>query len=148
MNCQLLRNVWRVIPALVLGFAGAGAMAQDHKVVDGITIYLGVAPGSAIAPAERRMHGGIPPAPSQFHVMVALFDATSGQRITDAVVRARVSGDAGTSREEVLEPMPPAESITYGNYFTMPEPGTYKVLLGIYRPSLSHVVEARLDYKR
>jgi uncharacterized protein involved in high-affinity Fe2+ transport len=90
----------------------------------------------------------VPLAPSQYHVMVALYDATSGQRITDAVVRARVTSANGTSREKDLEPMSGADSMTYGNFFAMPETGDYTVILDIYRPSLSHVVEARLDYKR
>jgi len=148
MNCQRYRNAARAIAIVLLALAAATATAQDHAVVDGIRIYLGVVSASAIPPAERRMHGGVPDAPGQYHVMVALYDDASGKRITDATVRARVSGAAGTSREKDLESMPGGESTTYGNWFAMPEHGAYKVILDIYRPGLAHVVEARLDYQR
>jgi hypothetical protein len=148
MHCQRYRNAGRAIAIALLALAAATASAQDHAVVDGIRIYLGVAPASAVSPAERRMHGGVPDAPDQYHVMVALYDDASGKRITDATVRARVSGAEGTSREKELESMPGGESTTYGNWFALPQHGAYKVILDIYRPGLAHVVEARLDYQR
>ena len=147
MNGQLTRRVCRMIPALVLVLAGEGAIAQDHKTIDGVTIYLGVTPASAIAAVERAMHGGVSQAPRQYHVMVALFDSSSGQRITDAVVHARVFNEYGISRQELLEPMSVADSMTYGNYFTMPDAGNYKVVLDINRPGAPGVVKARLEYK-
>jgi hypothetical protein len=149
MVSRLHRIAWRGLAAVVLLVLGsATAAAQDHAVVDGIRIYLGVVPVSAMSPAERQMHGGVPSAPGQYHVMVALYDDASGKRITDATVRARVTSAAGASREKDLEAMSGPDAMSYGNYVAMPEAGDYKVILDIYRPGHANVVVARLDYRR
>jgi hypothetical protein len=142
------RRVRQAFAAALLMLGSAAAMAQDHAVVDGIRIYLGVVPVTAMSPAERTMHGGAPQAPGQYHVTVALYDDATGKRIADATVRARVTSAIGASAQKDLELMAGQDAMTYGNYFAMPERGDYKVTLDIYRPGMSHVVVARLDYQR
>ena len=41
-----------------------------------------------------------------------------------------------------------ANSVTYGNYFAMPEAGGYKITVHIYRPSTAKVIEAQFEYQR
>ena len=102
----MLENVLRKLPALLLvfglaasGVAAAAGTGDSHRVetgnhqrVDGIDVYYGMLPGRIAGkhPAtheERAMHGGVPAGKGQYHLVVALFDA-SGQRITDAKVSA------------------------------------------------------------
>jgi hypothetical protein len=75
--------------------AAKAAAGQDYRVIEGTTIYFGVVPADAIRRRPKdypESDFGIPPAvPQQYYVTVALFDANNGQRIADAVVRARVS---------------------------------------------------------
>ena len=93
------------------------------------------------------MHGGAPSGDHYHHVMVALFDVVSGQRISDATVRASISevGLAPTTR--TLEPMPIAGQMTYGNYFNLPRHQRYLVSLQIRMPTAERVVETTFDYE-
>jgi hypothetical protein len=133
--------------------AGA-AVANDNlsKVVDGVTIYVGIVPAEIVRghPKEHpegAMHGGVPLGAEQYHVMVALFDAKTGQRITDADVKASVAGVGMTGSPVTLEPMKIADTITYGNYFNMSGYGPFRIVLQIKRPDVARVIEARFEHK-
>ena len=146
-------NLARAVILLFVGVLGGFAVGQDFKVAEGVTIYLGIVSAEIVRghPAEHpegSMHHGAPPGPGQYHVMVALFDAKSGQRTTDSPVTARVSSaGGGAAVEKTLEPMNIADSITYGNFFAMPGAGPYKIVTHIYRPGWSHVIEAEFVHK-
>ena len=79
------------------------------------------------------MHGGPPRGRHVHHLTAALFDARTGDRVEDVTVDARVAplGLAGETRR--LEPMEIAETITYGNFFSFPEEGGYRLRLRIER---------------
>jgi uncharacterized protein involved in high-affinity Fe2+ transport len=79
-------------------------------------------------------------------VTVALFDTTSGQRIEDAMVKARVSTAAGAGAEKTLQPITIANSRSYGNYFVMGGAGPYKVTVHIRRPGSSDAIQAQFEY--
>jgi hypothetical protein len=122
-----LHTVMGGIAALFL----TGAFAADvptHKVVDGVAIYLGVLPSEMVlghphSHTEAGMHGGVPVGEHRYHVLVALFDAASGKRITDAQVKARYLSSP-VRRQRKLEPMHIADTITYGNYSGCPAPAS------------------------
>ena len=143
----------RTALVLCISMLGGVAIGQDFKVAEGVTIYIGIVSAEIVRghPAEHpegSMHRGALPGPGQYHVMVALFDAKSGQRITDSPVTARVSSaGGGAAVEKTLEPMNIADSITYGNFFAMPGAGPYKIVTHIYRPGWSHVIEAEFVHK-
>ena len=132
----------------------AGAFAADtptHKVVDGISIYLGVLPAEMIlghpdSHTEAEMHGGIPAGEHHYHVTVALFDAATGKRITAAKVKAKVSELALSGTEKELEPMRIAGAISYGNYFRMPGAGIYRIRVQVRQPGV-HAIEAEFEYQ-
>lgn len=67
------------------------------------------------------------------HLIVALADKESGQRIEDADVTAHLvhEGHAGSFRP--LEPMDIADTIAYGNFFRFPAEGGYSIQLRINR---------------
>ena len=127
------------------------AGGEDYKVVEGMTVYLGVVPASVIRehakdyPAD--VSGAVPSGAEQRYVTIALFDANNGQRITDAVVTARVAGATQASAEKSLKPVTVAGAMTYGDYFPMAGGGTYKVTVHIHRPGLPNVVQAEFQYK-
>lgn len=79
--------------------------------------------------------------------MVALFEADSLERITGAVVTARVAeiGMAGT--EETLEPMTVSDAITYGNFFRLTSSALYKVTLEIILPGSQDVIPAEFSFR-
>jgi hypothetical protein len=139
----------------VLSILTCVAMAADRgpsKVVNGIAIYLGVLPSEMIqghpkGHPEAEMHGGIPAGEHRYHILVALFDSSSGRRITDAEVTARVSELGLAGPQKKLEPMVIAGTITYGNYFNLPGWGPYRIRLQIRRPGVSRVIETELEYQ-
>ncbi len=133
---------------MVLATASIAAVAdQTSKVVDGVTVDIGIIPAAIVRghPKEHpelEMHGGALRAQGQYHVMVALFDAKTGERINDAKVQAVVDGVA-----QPLEPMPIANIITYGNYFYMTGKGPWRIDVVIRRPNATRTIGVRFDHR-
>lgn len=143
-----------------LPLVAAGALAPDlsasadefEKATDGISVYLGVVPCDALQAVPRtqdetKMHGGIPAIQQCHHVMVALFDESSGARIEDATVSAAVGEFGMYAESKPLERMTDNGTITYGNYFQIPQKRMYRIDLRIHRNGLSHVSQAAFDYE-
>lgn len=150
----------QAITAIVLFLGAAGVLAAGpdgniggSKTVDGVTIYLGVTPAAMLREEyakqspEREMHGGIPPGAHEHHVMIALFDASGGKRITDADVEATVHEVGLSGATKKLLPMTIAGMTTYGNFFAMPNDTIYRIELAIRRPGVDGVVHAEFDYE-
>ena len=135
------RTALKAIAAAVVAVAcGAGvARAEDsprERQVDGMTVYLGVLPSELLAAnaLEADRHGGIPKGPGYHHVLIALFDSKTGERISDAEVSARVEDVARTlTVEKRLEAMKIADTITFGNFFFMPGRDPYSIHVTIDR---------------
>lgn len=95
------QNLLGSVLIVVLGMISS-ATADDtelHQLVDGIAVYFGVLPAEMIrghpkAHPESQMHGGIP-IDRRYHLTVAIFDDTSGKRITNAVVEIKMVGSRG-----------------------------------------------------
>jgi hypothetical protein len=121
-------------------------------LVDGISVYYAVLPAEIIrgypkGSPEFDMHGGPPAGKHIHHVMVALFDSTTLERITDAEVKAGVAeiGLAATVRK--LEPMSIASALTYGNFFHFYSLATYKVTVEILRAGSTKAIQTSFEYK-
>ena len=132
--------------------AGPAPPADRPQTVDGMAVYVGVLPAAMVeghppGHPEAAMHGGIPRGRHRFHVLVALFDAGSGERIAGAQVEARVAelGLAGTQRR--LEPMAIAGTETYGGYFKLDGEGPFRITLDIRRPGAQRVTRAEFEYR-
>ena len=132
-----------------------GALASDTRAaetVDGVTIYLGVVPAAVVRGhhppdhPEAEMHGGVPD--NGYHVMIALFDETTGDRITDAEVEATVSGEGMAEARKDLDAMVIADAETYGNYFDLTGSGPYDIDLKIRMPDEDRKVRATLGWQR
>jgi len=137
--------------ALALG-AVATVSAQSanpyHQAVNGMEVYFGVMAaeivrGHPATQTEARMHTQHQPVPGEKHVVVAIFDAASGARITDATATLRVIGGGP---ERPLELMNIAGSESYGNYLTLPDQGSHKVRVVINRPGQSGPVAVTFPY--
>ena len=140
------------ILAWVLAAASASAADENrgYKEAGGLAVYLGVLPAAMVqghqAHPEETMHGGVPRGRHAFHVLAAVFNAASGERIEDAAVEARVTplGLAGVTR--VLEPMTIAGTVTYGNYFAMSETDPYRIEFSITTAGATRPVAVEFSY--
>ena len=155
VGCRPTKGTAAVLLASVLTLLAVGqamtAESGGYQVVDGLGVYLGVMPSEMLldraeAGPEATMHGGPPGGKHGHHVVVALFDARTGERITDADVQATVAEIGLGGRTKRLEPMPMAEALTYGNYFEMQTKTRYRVILDITTPRLTRPLRATFQY--
>jgi hypothetical protein len=132
--------------------SAAVAQTENPKTGGGITVYLGVMPAAMIqghpkGHPEQAMHGGVPRGRYAYHVMAAMFDAESGERIENAKVEARVSSQVFTSAMRPLEPMQIAGTVTYGNYFTISANEPYQILISVSRDSQTAPVALEFSHE-
>lgn len=148
----LLRGTVLGIAALLLSSAFAADTGR-HKIVNGVSIYLGVMPAEMILGhpkphTEAEMHGGVPAGGHRYHVLVALFDNASGKRITGAKVKANVFEIGLYGTQKNLEPMLIAGTVSYGNYFNIPETDNpYRIQVRIELPGVPGVIETEFEYR-
>lgn len=131
--------------------SGSGAVTgQDYRIVADTTLDFGVVSASTMRSRAKdyptSVYGTAPSLPDHYYVTVAAFDARTGRRITDAVVRARVTGAAGAGREQTLKPITVGDAVSYGGYFPMAGGGPYKVAVHVTRPGASAPVDAQFQY--
>jgi hypothetical protein len=138
--------------SLLLGVQ-ARELSASHHIVNGMDVYLGVMPATAVQslPArdqpEKAMHHGGAAGAGAYHVNLSLFDAGTHTAIRDAQVRVNVEqvGTGGETRQ--LEPMSINGFVSYGNYFRMSngsEP--YVIDVQIDRPGLPEA-HTRFQYQ-
>jgi len=140
------RNILRLLGALLIALTFSclppRAFALDTgqtKRVGSLVVYLGAMPAEIVkghpsTHPEARMHGGPPRGRHEYHLVVAIFDGASGARVEDAKLSARVSAIGLAGPKKALEPMQIAGTVTYGNYFDLPDKGPYTINLVIERP--------------
>jgi hypothetical protein len=139
--------------ALAVSPAVLADLVNETQQVAGMRFHFGIVPAQIVQKhqpghAEREMHKGAPSGRSQYHVMVAIFDAKSGVRITDAAVKARVEGIGPVSgQEKPLEPMLVADAMTYGNFFDMAGTESFRVVLEVRRPGEPGAAVVRFEHK-
>ena len=142
-----------LLVGVALSSVTTGAAADDnYKTAGGLAVYLGVLSAAMIqghqrGHSEEAMHGGVPRGLHAYHVMAAVFDAATGERVQDALVEARIAepGLAGVTRQ--LEPMVIADTVTYGNYFQLSGDAPYRIDLSITRPGLATPVRVEFTYE-
>jgi hypothetical protein len=154
-NMNLARTLIHA-PALILlatlGLSGeAGGQDDAVRTADGLIVYLGVLPAAMIQGysadyPEGAMHGGVPRGRDAHHVTVAVFDTASGERVESATVEARIAaqGMVGTTRQ--LERMLIADTVTFGNYFTLRGEGPFDIEITIMRPGAEAPVTVQFSH--
>jgi hypothetical protein len=146
------RTLVASIAALVLLTACAQRAGEvDYQTADGLAIYLGVLPAAMIqghqTHPEERMHGGVPGGRHAYHVVAAVFDELTGERIENAMVQARVVPRGLAAETRALEPMEIAGTVTYGNYFTMGGDDPYRIEISITRSGAGTPVVVDFSYR-
>lgn len=96
---------------------------------------------------EGVMHGGVSSGEHAYHVVVAVFDSETGERIEDATVEADVAPLGLGPVHRQLDRMVIADAATYGNYFTMRGDGFYKISLSITASRFPNPVVLEFTYE-
>lgn len=145
------------LPSLVLAAAPRRAAAVHPEGVfrqaGGLAVYLGVVPAAVLRghPPEHAgqgMHGGAPPRRYVHHLLVALFDAKTGARITDAGVTAVVHGHRRTPEDRIgLEPMTVGGAQAYGGFATLPPRDYYRIRIEVLRLGAAESVRAVFPHR-
>lgn len=143
------RALLAALPALVVAAAPRRAAALDpdgaFRQAGGLAIYLVVVPAAVVRghPPEhtgRGAHGGAPEGHYVHHLLVALFDARTGTRVTDAGVTAVVHGLRHTPEDSIaLEPMTVAGANAFGGFATLPARDYYRIEIKVLRPGRTMV---------
>ncbi|MFX1677407.1 hypothetical protein PWR63_35140 [Paraburkholderia sp. A2WS-5] len=154
-----MQKIMKLLLAVLVIFLGttAGAAHADalnrSTTKSGLTVHFGVVPADkamvvergASAPEDTQTHGG-----SSYHLVVALFDKSTGARIDDATVTAKVTSPAHKSRAQpqvkLLQALRINDTVTYGNYFEMPWQGRYRIDLSVTRKGNAEPTHIRLAY--
>lgn len=156
-NFRLLREALAVAFAILCLVAlpwdrvAVAAEVPAFKTADGLTVYIGIMPAEIVkghpsGHTEQTMHGGVPKGVHEYHVVAAVFDATSGARVSDAAVTAQVSelGLSGTNKK--LDRMEIANTVSYGGFFDLPGRDLYTIRLTIERPGQPKPVNLEFKY--
>lgn len=120
------------------GTSNAGVV-DGVQTADGLMIYLGVVPAAVVrghptGHPEAQMHGGPGRSPHNMHVVAAVFDKSSGARITKANVVAHILEPGGMQRSVRLQPMTVDGALTFGGYVTFARGIDYRIGIRVERP--------------
>lgn len=138
------RVLLAALSVLVFATTAGTVMADDtpdtgHRA-DGLVIYFAAIPAAFVLahPGEhtgREMHGGAPDGHYVHHLIVALFDSSTGTRITDASVLAVIRGGVSPSEARVeFAPMAIAGAPAYGGFADLPPRDRYRIEIEVVRP--------------
>lgn len=153
---KAIRVICFAMVLMAPGLAAAEDTTSHYQTAEGVAGYIGIVPvqivkGPLAAHPDATMHGGVPPGGHQHHLIVALFDANTGARLTNVNVAVTVFGPGNTqiygqahpkpwgSKAPVvprtaLEPMQIAGTTTYGGFFWLPKPAIYTIQIVVSRP--------------
>lgn len=138
---------------MVPGGSASASVEESYQTRDGVAAYLGVLPAQAVLghpprDPERRMHGGPPSGPHDYHLVVTLFDGATGARIGNAQVTAAVSGLGHVGKTRLrLDPMTIADTVTYGGYVTLPGRDRYVIEIEVVRAGQATPVRLEFVYR-
>ena len=134
--------------------AGAGVV-DGVKTIDGLTVYLGVVPAAVTRAhppqhTERTMHGGMArPGIHDVHLVVAVFNKTTGERLRNVTVTARIHGTNRNRWTVPLSPMTVNGALTYGGYTNLGAEEDVMISIDIKRPGRTPrttTVTAQFEY--
>lgn len=143
------RFVKRAWITCILGVALWGwtlvAAAQERQERAGVVLYWGLVPAAIVSQqhAVEELHGGRPPGGGKInHLVLALFDAKSGRRIDDAVIRAQLTEPGIVDPPpRYVPPMPMNGVSSYGQLFGMVYEGPYRFRIFVKLPDRRDEIE-------
>lgn len=144
-----------ILSAVSLAAASASAGLDKGSVaVDSTIVFLGVVPAaqtgghSSERAGDMKMGGAAASNIHNVHLVVALFDHGTRQRIADAQVSARFLGERGRRWSVMLKPMTVNGAMSYGAYSNMGADEKASIFIDVVRPfgRTSQNVTARFEY--
>jgi hypothetical protein len=152
-----LTNFLMVMAVGLLTLAPSGAYADQlnrSATKSGVIVHFGIVSAEKARSVARGASDPVElasaPGLSRYHLVVALFDKATGERISDATVNATVTGPGPKSRPHTqvkpLQELKVNDTVTYGNYFDMPWRGRYRIDLSIMRRNTAKPTSVRLTY--
>lgn len=147
----LARWTAAILFAFVVALTAQADQTQQVRA-GGLDIVYGVVPGAILDAnattgdgahmnRENARRGG------SHHLVIALFDANTGQRIPDAAVSARIEALGGNVESKALPVMVIAGTITYGSFFRLDSDTPYRIHLSIQRPGRTDVIRVDWQYR-
>ena len=139
----------------------AAGVADGVKTVDDLTIYLGVMPAAIVRGHEEELkaavRAGLPRSSAHnLHIVAAVFNKTSGARIENVQVRARihevrarVHGTKPRSWTVPLQPMRVNGALTFGAFTNLGGWQDAMISIDVIRPSRSprhRMTTAQFEY--
>ena len=152
---RALKVFWLLaVPLSLVAPAGAGVV-DGVKTIDGLTVYLGVVPAAVTRAhppdhTERTMHGGMArPGIHDVHLVVAVFNQATGERLKNVMVTARIHGTNLNRWTVPLTPMTVNGALTYGGYTSLGVEQNVMISVDIKRPGRTprtSTVTAQFEY--
>lgn len=124
------------------------------KASAGVTFYYGVVKGAIVREhptehAEANMHSGPPASPAAYHIVLALFETATNQRITDATVEVRLGRLGGPVNTWLpMEAMRDAGSESFGRYAELPDAGRYLLEFRVNRAGRTRPITEQFAFER
>lgn len=149
---KLRRLLIAIVGSLAAVAVATADVSENPRTAGGVEVFLGVQPAALVSRVhprehpEAEMHGGSPRGRHLQHVLVALFDAATGERIEEATVEVRLTPPGLATLTRSLEPMVIADTVTYGNYFNMSVDGNYRISVSIRRSEETRPVDVDFTY--
>ena len=157
--CSGRAGLWLGLIALAL--AGVwpaesvrAGISPGRQIVDSTVVYVGVVPAALtrahpMTHVERQMHGNQAWDIHEIHVMVAVFDKSTGERITNAQIDARMIGEHGRRWAVHLVPMTINGALTYRAYTNLGQEENPSIIIDVSRPAGTRMskVSARFEYQ-
>ena len=89
----------------------------------------------------------MPAGADEYHVLIALFNAKTYERISGAKVTARVSEVGLSGVEKNLESMEIAGTTTFGNYFKMTGMGPFRIEVSVDVPGAPEEINVVFEHR-
>lgn len=145
--------------AMALGAAVAGAVwlsalaqpTHTQRLTSGLLFHYGLVPSEMVlshaeSHEERRMHPG-DAKKGRSHLVLAVFDAASGERIAKAEVMVHITLVGGPSTTKSLQPMDIAKLPGFGAFVPVGAPGIYKIRFEVKRPGVAGTESAEFEHR-
>lgn len=151
-----VRRYYPVIVLAAIALPGCSrTLPSDEQTVSGVRINIGIV--SASQASTENMGSGSAAGMTQeasehadsSHLTVSLFDAKTGERITNARIEAGVGAHMlDAEPTQWLQPMPINGMMTYGGLVPMSGSGKWHVHLKIYLAGSTQPIEAVFGYQQ
>jgi|GEM_PF-734022 len=141
----LYRIVARCFALALTGLMVTGAFAQQQERMErqGVMLHWGLMSAEGLPQQIVEVHGGKPVNGGKVHHLVlALFDAKTGQRIDNAIVRAQLSEPGIVDGPAKYVPlMTMKNEASYGQVFGMVRDGPYRFKVKVKLPDRPQDIE-------